>query len=296
MKKWILSLSLILGITTLAACNNGGDSESVAETDAGNITKDELYEAMKETYGEQTLQQLLYKKVLSEKYELTDEEIDEKFTETKEQLGANFEMALMQYGMTEESFKESLELDLLVEKAAIAEIEVTDEELKEYYDNYKPEIKARHILVADEATAKEVKSKLDSGSKFEDLAKEYSTDTGTAANGGDLGWFGTGAMVPEFEEAAYALEVNQISDPVKSQYGYHIIQVTEKKEKKSFEEMKEEIEHDVKVSKIDTATLSDTLQKELKEANVKVNDEDLKGVVQEDTAQSEDKEATKEEK
>ncbi|WP_077211099.1 peptidylprolyl isomerase [Bacillus dakarensis] len=282
MKKWILSLSLILGITTLAACNNGGDSEAVAETSAGNITKDELYEAMKESYGQQTLQQLLYTKVLSDKYELTDEEVEEKFTETKDQLGSNFQMALMQYGMTEESFKESLKLDLLVEKAAIADIEATDEELQEYYDNYKPEIKARHILVADEATAKEVKSKLDSGSKFEDLATEYSTDTGTAANGGDLGWFGAGAMVPEFEETAYALEINEISEPVQSQFGYHIIQVTDKKEKKSFEEMKEEIEHDVKVAKIDTATLSSTLQKELKAADVKVNDADLKGILQED--------------
>lgn len=296
MKKWILSLSLIMGITTLAACNNGGDSEAVAETSAGNITKDELYEAMKETYGQQTLQQLLYTKVLSDKYELTDEEVEEKFTETKDQLGSNFQMALMQYGMTEETFKESLKLDLLVEKAAIADIKATDEELKEYYDNYKPEIKARHILVADEATAKEVKSKLDSGSKFEDLAKEYSTDTGTAANGGDLGWFGAGAMVPEFEETAYALEVNQISEPVKSQFGYHIIQVTEKKEKKSFEEMKKEIEHDVKVAKIDTATLSSTLQKELKAADVKVNDADLKGVIQEDAPAEESTDKTEDTK
>jgi foldase protein PrsA len=296
MKKWILSLSLILGITTLAACNNGGDSnsEAVAETSAGNTTKDELYEAMKETYGQQTLQQLLYTKVLSDKYELTDEEVEEKFTETKDQLGSNFQMALMQYGMTEESFKESLKLDLLVEKAAISDIEVTDEELKEYYDNYKPEIKARHILVADEATAKEVKSKLDSGSKFEDLAKEYSTDTGSAANGGDLGWFGAGAMVPEFEETAYTLEVNEISEPVQSEFGYHIIQVTEKKEKKSFEEMKEEIEHDVKVAKIDTATLSSTLQKELKAADVKVNDEDLQGIIQEEAPAETPTEDTKE--
>lgn len=63
------------------------------------------------------------------------------------------------------------------------------------------------------------------------MAEEYSTDTASAANGGDLGWFGAGQMVAEFEEAAYALEVDEISDPVESQHGFHIIQVTDKKKK-----------------------------------------------------------------
>lgn len=294
MKKWILSMSLLAGMSFLTACNNNG--ETVVETKAGDITKDELYEAMKETAGQQVLQQLVYEKVLSDKYEVSDKELDAKLEEVKTQLGANFEMALMQYGMTEEAFKDSLKLDLLVEKAATADIKVTDEELKEYYDNYKPEIKARHILVADEAKAKEVIEKLNSGAKFEDLAKEYSTDTASAANGGDLGWFGAGAMVPAFEEAAYALEVNKISEPVKSDFGYHIIQVTEKKEKPSFEDMKAEIEQKVKASKADPTKMNEALQNELKEAEVKVNDEDLKGIIQEDTPEAEPKSETETEK
>ena len=97
----------------------------------------------------------------------------------------------------------------------------------------KPEIKARHILVADEATAKEVKAKLDAGEKFEDLAKQYSTDPGTTEKAETLAGLDAGAMVPEFEQAAYALDVNAISEPVKSQYGYHIIQLTDKKKKKN---------------------------------------------------------------
>lgn len=287
MKKWILTLALIAGIVSLTACNNGDNSETVAETKAGNVTKDELYEAMKKTYGQQVLQQLVYEKVLSEKYEVTDEELDAKFNEVKEQLGGNFEMALMQYGMTEETFKDSLKLDLLVEKASIADIEATDEEIKEYYDNFKPQIKARHILVEDEAKAKEVKTKLDNGEDFAALAKEYSQDPGSAEAGGDLGWFGAGMMVPEFEEAAYALEVNQISDPVKSEHGFHIIQVTEKEEKKSLEDMKAEIEHEVKVGKVDNTVMSEALQKELKEANVKIEDKDLSGFLQTEEAETE---------
>ncbi|WP_233279448.1 peptidylprolyl isomerase, partial [Microterricola pindariensis] len=120
---------------------------------------------------------------------------------------------------------------LLMEKALIKDIKVTDQEIKKSYDAYKPEIKARHILVKDEKTANEVKSKLANGDKFEKLAKEYSTDKSSAESGGDLGWFGIGKMDPAFEKAAYSLEVRQVSDPVKSSLGYHIIELTDRKEK-----------------------------------------------------------------
>ncbi|MCL5611817.1 MAG: peptidylprolyl isomerase [Chloroflexi bacterium] len=84
---------------------------------------------------------------------------------------------------------------------------------------------ARHILVKDEATAKIVEDRLAKGEDFATVAKELSTDTGSAAKGGDLGWFGKGAMVAEFEAAAFSQKVGVIGPPVKSQFGYHIIQV-----------------------------------------------------------------------
>ena len=84
---------------------------------------------------------------------------------------------------------------------------------------------ARHILVADETTANKVRQLLIEGGDWAELALEYSSDTGSGAVGGDLGWFPRGRMVTEFEDAAFTLEVGKISQPVKSEFGYHIIQV-----------------------------------------------------------------------
>ncbi|MEH7180805.1 peptidylprolyl isomerase [Neobacillus vireti] len=279
MKKWMLALTLAGGVIALSACNQSGSS-TVAESKAGDITQEELYEAMKEKVGAQALQQLVYEKVLSDKYEVTDKELDAKVAELKEQLGENFDAALAQYGyQNEDDFKETMKLGMLQEKAAMKAIKVTDKEVKEYYDNYKPEIKARHILVEDEATANEVKQKLDAGEKFEDVSNTYSTDEAAKANGGDLGWFGPGAMVPEFEEAAYALKKDEISGPVQTSHGYHIIQVTDKKEKKPFEEMKGQMEKELKQSKLTNEKVNEIMQKEIKDADVKISDKDLKNAL-----------------
>lgn len=275
MKKWMLALTLTSGVLVLSAC--GGASDNVAQSSAGNVTKDELYTMMKDKIGTQALQQLLYDKVLSKKYTVTDKELNDKLDQLKKDLGANFQMALAQYGYkSEDDLKETMKIGMLQEKAAMQDIKVTDKELKDYYNNYKPDIKASHILVADEATAKEVKQKLDAGEKFEDVAKKYSKDTATAQNGGDLGWFGTGKMDPDFEKAAFALKVNEISGPVKSQFGYHIIQKTGEKKKKSFEAMKKDIIYAVKSSKLTNDIINKRMEKELKAANVKIDDKDLK--------------------
>jgi foldase protein PrsA len=285
MKKWMLALTLAGGVLALSACNQNG-SDTVAESKAGNVTEEELYESMKDKVGAQALQQLVYEKILSEKYEVTDKELDAKVAELKEQLGENFEAALAQYGYKdEEDFKKTMKLGMLQEKAAMKTIKVTDKELKEYYDNYKPEIKARHILVADEKTALEVKQKLDAGEKFEDVSNTYSTDEAAKTNGGDLGWFGPEAqMDPDFLTAAFALKVDEISAPVKSQFGYHIIQVTEQKEKKSYDEMKNELEKELKSKQLTAEKIDEVMQKELKEANVKISDKDLENALDPQTA------------
>lgn len=284
MKKWMIAATAAASILALSACNNdkSDNSEVIVETSAGNITQGELYEAMKDRLGEEVLRELVYEKVLSEKFEVTDEEVSERVEELKQQLGPQFEMALMQSGFkNEEQLTQTLRISMLQEKAAKEDIELTDEEVQEYYDQMKPEIKASHILVEDEATAKEVKQKLDEGADFAELAKEYSTDPGSAQNGGDLDWFGAGMMVPEFEEAAYSLEVNEISEPVQSTHGFHIIKVTDKKEKEPLEDIRGEVEEELMNSKLQQESVDAAVKKILDKANVEVKDSSLKNTFEE---------------
>ncbi|RAS94245.1 peptidylprolyl isomerase, partial [Bacillus cereus] len=204
-----------------------------------------------------------------------------KYDEMKKQYGDQFDTLLKQQGIKEETLKTGVRAQLAQEKAI--EKTITDKELK---DNYKPEIKASHILVKDEATAKKVKEELGQGKSFEELAKQYSEDTGSKEKGGDLGFFGPGKMVKEFEEAAYKLKKDEVSEPVKSQFGYHIIKVTDIKEpEKSFEQSKADIKKEIVQKKAqDGEFMNDLMMKEIKKADVKVDDKDLKDLFEEKKA------------
>lgn len=276
MKKPFLAITLATSVFALAACSNSGD-EVVVSSSYGDITKDQFYEEIKSLAGKALLEQVVVEQVLENNYKVTDEEVDEQFKSVKDQYGESFEAVLAQNGLTEEAFKENVRFQLLQEKAT-KDVEVTDEEIEKYYNQAKYELNARHILVADEETAFTVVEKLKAGGDFAELAKEYSSD-GSASNGGELGWFTVGSMVDEFNDAAYALELNEISEPVQSQFGYHIIEVTDKREVKDYgtlEEKKEEIKEAIAAKKGDfTAKISDLL----KEAKVDIKDKDLKAAL-----------------
>ena len=136
--------------------------------------------------------------------------------------------------------------DLMVKEGAKAD---TPEARKKLYDETvsklppETEFHARHILVDDEATAKQIAERAKKGEDFIALSKEFSKDPGSAADGGDLGWFTQDKMVKEFSEAASKLEPGQISDPVKSQFGWHVIKLEGKRTKPAppFDEVKEQI-------------------------------------------------------
>ncbi|ANC75942.1 peptidylprolyl isomerase [Fictibacillus phosphorivorans] len=279
MKKWMLSIGLTAGLISLSACNNAGgaDSEAIVESKAGDITKEQFYNKMKEQYGDQVLNQMIDEMVLEDKYKVTDKEIEKETDKIKEELGGEdaFKQALEQNGLSDEKqLKERIKSMLLNEKAATEGVKISEAEMKKTFEEkYKTEVKASHILVDDEKTAKEVQKKLNEGGDFAKLAEEYSKDPGSKSKGGDLGFFGKGAMVPEFDKVAFTLEKGKTSDLVKSEYGYHIIKVTDKRENK-FEDKKEQIEQELKQQK--AKPITEILEKLKKKADVQVKDKKLK--------------------
>ncbi|WP_137790541.1 peptidylprolyl isomerase [Bacillus sp. E(2018)] len=279
MKKWMLSIGLTAGLISLSACNNAGgaDSEAIVESKAGDITKEQFYNKMKEQYGDQVLNQMIDEMVLEDKYKVTDKEIEKETDKIKEELGGEdaFKQALEQNGLSDEKqLKERIKSMLLNEKAATEGVKVSEAEMKKTFEEkYKTEVKASHILVDDEKTAKEVQKKLNEGGDFAKLAEEYSKDPGSKSKGGDLGFFGKGAMVPEFDKVAFTLEKGKTSELVKSDYGYHIIKVTDKRENK-FEDKKEQIEQELKQQK--AKPITEILESLKKKADVKVKDKELK--------------------
>src|SRR5690625_4738923 len=254
MKRIVIAVMFTVAILGLVACSSG-DSEVVVKTNVGDISKEEFYYAMKDRVGEQVLQEIVTIKILEDKYTVDDKDVDEEVDTAKEQLGEQFDMWLNSQGYgDEDAFRELIRVNLLFDEAVYGEVEISDEEVNQHYERMKTEVEAQHILVEDEELANEIKSKLDEGEDFADLAKEHSTDSDSAEAGGDVGYFSAGAMVHEFEDAAYSMDVDTISDPVQSDFGYHIIKVNDKREVEaeigSFEDMEDAIRQELKMKKV----------------------------------------------
>ena len=161
---------------------------------------------------------------------------------------------------------------------AAASAAVTEEALKKAYDEKyakavpAKEYDASHILVKTEEEAKAIKAELDKGGDFAAIAKEKSEDKGTAANGGSLGWFGLGMMVKPFEDAVVALEKGKTSDPVKSDFGWHIIHLNDVRDAAvpKFEDVKAELEGDLRQKAVEAKVkeLTDAAKVEKKDDGV----------------------------
>ncbi|MEO9336644.1 peptidylprolyl isomerase [Mesorhizobium sp. SB112] len=145
-------------------------------------------------------------------------------------------------------FLQDRALHSVVVEKEVAE-SITDDEIRARYDTEiaktpaQNEVHARHILVKTKEEADAIIKDLDGGANFEEIAKEKSSDPGSGANGGDLGYFGAGQMVPEFEKAAFALEVGSYTkEPVQSQFGFHIIKLEDKRQQQppAFDQVKDQ--------------------------------------------------------
>lgn len=265
----------MISILTLSAC---GSSDNIVTSKSGNLTKEEFNKDLKEKAGKVVLRQAMLDKILLDKYKVSDDEAKKKVEELKKQMGDNFKAYLTQAGAKDEDdLKNKIKTQIAFEKAVKAS--VTEKEIKNLY---KPKLKASHILVKDEKTAKEIKEKLNNGEDFAALAKQYSEDSGSKEKGGELPEFGPGQMDPKFEDAAYKLEAGQVSDPIKSSYGYHVIKLTEKKELKPFDQEKDNIRKELEQKRLKDQKWQQQFFKDVfKEADIKVLDKDLKDAFKE---------------
>ncbi|GEN56502.1 foldase protein PrsA [Halolactibacillus alkaliphilus] len=280
MKKLVMVATITAGLIGLSACS-GDDAEVVVETSEGNITKEAFYEELKATAGESVLQNMVLKTILEGKYDVDESAIEEQMNMYREQYGDMFELLLQQQGIASEAaFEEQLRMQLLQQEALADGVEVTDEEIEEQYNRMINEVQASHILVEDEELANELYERATNGEDFAALAEEYSTDSGSAAEGGSVGYFSRGQMVPAFEDKAYELAIGEISEPVQSDFGYHIIYVTDNRpvetDVASLDDIRDQLRSEIASTKVDSAQAQEKILQLLRDADIDVKIDEFK--------------------
>ncbi len=229
-----------------------------------------------------------------------DKKVQEELDQVTTQAGGDDQLkkALAETGITFDEYKSRIRDNQIihdaVQKAIDQQVKITPEEIKAYYDKNtdqfkQPEtVRASHILIRVPADATDevkkqkrtqiesVMSLLKSGEKFADVAKKFSEDPGSAANGGDLNFFARGQMVPEFDTAAFSLKTNELSGIITTQYGYHILLVTDRKPPQTvpFDEVKDDLGQFLKQRKGAEAT-REQVAKLRKAAKVEILDASL---------------------
>ena len=244
MKKYLIGSMVAVSLLATTVC-----AKTYATVNGSNITDKDIGAILQVIPGAN-----FAKMTKEQKKKIIDQAIEKKLLGEKA-LKAGMEKE-PEFQEALKSVKRDLALELWMKKQFEA-IKLKDSEIKDFYKSnkamfQKPETaKAKHILLKTEADAKAVIKELKGGAKFEDLAKKKSTGP-SASNGGDLGWFDKKRMVKEFSDAAFALKKGEYTKkPVKTQFGYHVILLEDKKAagKVSLEEAKPSIEQSLKVKK-----------------------------------------------
>lgn len=237
---------LIAGFATamltvsLAACGGGGGA--VATVNGQSISHTDLDNKLEGSPAARGVLQTLVMSMLIDQYAqqhhitVTQDEINKVEDQYKAQYpGDQWNELLKARNLTEQDVQDLIRRQLIIDKAVGSNIQISDKQIKDYFDKNraqfdKPaEARARHILVPDMKTAEKVEADLKAGKDFAAEAKQYSTDPGSRDKGGELGWFRQGGMTPTFDKYAFSAPINKISQPIKSPFGYHIIQVEERK-------------------------------------------------------------------
>ncbi|HYI45416.1 MAG TPA: peptidylprolyl isomerase [Actinomycetota bacterium] len=245
-------------------------------------------QAIQRQFEQGFLSQLIRRSVLEPRaetfdVEVTDDELNARLEQIQDDFPSvsAFEEALKEQGLDREQLEQLVRDSLLEEElraGVTAEAAPTDAELRDYYESHEDEFsqtRAQHILVDNKNLAEQIGTQARTAPKkkaqqtFAKLAKDFSTDKANARKGGDLGFFSSGELVPPFEQAAAALDIGEVSDPVKTDFGWHVIRVTDRRVS-PFEEVSDQIAERLSVETEDRVW-SEWLAAAYKDADVKVN-------------------------
>lgn len=213
-KKFVAGAVTLLSVVTLAACAKGGSDKDIVTMKGDTITVGDFYDEIKHNQGaQQYLFQMTINKVFEKEYgsKVSDKDVEKKVDEQKKQLGEAFKSYLTQQGLTEETNKQQIRSNLLLEYAVDQAIskELTDEAYKKAFESYTPEITANVIKLDSEEKANEVLASVKAeGADFAQIAKENSTDASTKEKGGEIKFdSGTTTVPTRVKEAASKLDV-----------------------------------------------------------------------------------------
>ncbi|HEX7064775.1 MAG TPA: peptidylprolyl isomerase [Bacillales bacterium] len=277
-KLFAITAAGLMAVSLTACSNNGGDSEVLVKTNAGNITKAEFYKEMKTSVGKKVMQNMVLLQLLDNKYDVS-KELDKQIKKIKDRFDSDdkFQSWLEQQGFeNEDQLRKAVKGNLLVKEARTGDVKVSKDDIKAYYEKHKKDqytkLKVSNIVVDKKATAETIEKKLN-GSNFAELAKQRSTGP-AGKNGGDLGYITKQSqMVKPFLDAAFKLEVGEVSEPVKSDYGWHIIKVTDKKVV-PFKDVKEQIKQ--KLTQEQARPVNEIINELYKEGKIEVKDDYFK--------------------
>lgn len=291
MKKTLLKSTVLLLATTglmMSPMTALAQEDVIATIGEQTITKEDLYQAMKNVSGNVTLRTLILEQTLLQNVEDADTLRKEAEEEVKQQIeaagGEDVFQELLNYQQlgSKEEFTYQLFVSKMFEEVVKKNIDMSDEAIQKFYDEeYSPLMEAQHILVDTEEEAVAAIQRINDGEEFDAVAQEISKDS-TAQNGGLLSPFTAGQMVPEFEEAVKATKNGEMTqEPVKSEYGFHVIKVINNGEKKPLEEVRQEVEDQLIQSKFADTNFSYGIIGDLIEkTGYDIKDEDLKGAVE----------------
>ncbi|TVP83976.1 MAG: hypothetical protein EA344_07960 [Alkalicoccus sp.] len=235
---------ILLAALLLTACSDDGslpsdrnsseaeEEEMAAVTNAGSVSAEELHEALRERHGAEVLRQLIKHKIFEAEAEnlgITEEDVEKEMLFLRETLGLQetddfYSLAEIQGLSSQEQLQERILKRLVLEELTGNDRGFEEADLVQEYESGEA-VNVRHILVENREKAQEISSRLEE-EDFSELAETYSLDPGSSSSGGDLGLIRRGTRSPPFEEAAFTLKEGEISEPVESPFGFHIIEVT----------------------------------------------------------------------